>query len=99
MNGWFCYIPSEAREPYSYHPMQVEKESPPNARETYESFLFVPFVSIRGPKVFVAIVIPHMRSGFQEGPGGVFLTIITTSHSPFAMNSRIAGKKYVLTGT
>ena len=35
----------------------------------------------------------------QEEPGGVFLTVITTSHAPFAMNKRIAGKKYLLTGT
>jgi hypothetical protein len=30
--------------------------------------------------------------------GGVFLTVITTSHAPFAMNNKIAGKKYLLTG-
>jgi hypothetical protein len=30
--------------------------------------------------------------------GGVFLTVITTSHAPFAMKSRMAGKKYLLTG-
>src|SRR5690242_12630468 len=28
--------------------------------------------------------------------GGVFLTVITTSHAPFAMNSKAAGKKYLL---
>ena len=56
------------------------------------------FASIRGQWVFVVVVIPHVRSGFQEEPGGVFLTVITTSHAPFAMNSRIAGKKYLLTG-
>jgi hypothetical protein len=31
-------------------------------------------------------------------PGGVFLTVITTSHAPFSMNSRTAGKRYLLTG-
>jgi hypothetical protein len=35
----------------------------------------------------------------ERHPGGVFLTVITTSHTPFSMKSSTAGKKYLPTGT
>jgi hypothetical protein len=48
---------------------------------------------LRVSKVFLSLIkVRYCR-------GGVFLTVITTSHAPFAMNNKIAGKKYLLTGT
>ena len=70
--------------------------------------IFYPRLSaqIRG-KCFVP-PLPHFlcvskvlsgRPGMRYCRGGVFLTVITTSHAPFAINSKIAGKKYLLTDT
>src|SRR5689334_10245431 len=48
---------------------------------------------------FQGMVASPAFEGFQEDPGGVFLTVITTSQMPFAVKSPIAGNKYLPTGT
>jgi hypothetical protein len=62
--------------------------------ETYSFFKLYPVLPLRPPFLCVSKVFCTV----MRHRGGVFLTVIATSHTPFKMNNKTAGKKYLLTG-